>query len=97
VGVEAVALARDLADPALLALAASAEAWEASWDRQPERRARLAAEIGRIGAELDLAPYRWCAEHIAATAAAAGNDSRGCGATSSRAWSWPGPTRCPSR
>jgi hypothetical protein len=74
---EAVALARDLADPALLALAASAEAWEASWDRQPERRARLAAEIGRIGAELDLAPYRWCAEHIAATAAAAGNDLQG--------------------
>jgi hypothetical protein len=73
---EAVALARDLADPALLALAVAAEAWEASWDREPERRAHLAAEIGRIGGEHDLAAYRWCAEHIAATAAAAGNDPR---------------------
>ena len=71
---EAVALARDLADPALLALAVAAEAWEASWDREPDRRARLAAEIGRIGGEHDLVAYRWCAEHIAATAAAAGND-----------------------
>ena len=73
---EAVALARDLADPALLALAMAAEAWEASWDREPDRRARLAAEIGRIGGEHDLVAYRWCAEHIAATAAAAGNDPR---------------------
>jgi hypothetical protein len=71
---EAVALARDLADPALLALAVAAEAWEASWDREPDRRARLATEIGRIGVEHDLVAYRWCAEHIAATAAAAGND-----------------------
>jgi DNA-binding SARP family transcriptional activator len=73
---EAVALARDLADPELLALALSAEAWEAPWDREPDRRARLAVEIGRIGGEQDLAAYRWCAEYIAATAAAAGNDLR---------------------
>lgn len=74
---EAVRLARDLGDPALLALALAAEAWEASWDREPGRRTRLAAEIGRIGDEHDLVAYRWCAEHIAATAAAAGNDPRG--------------------
>jgi DNA-binding SARP family transcriptional activator len=73
---EAVRLARDLTDPALLALALSAEAWEASWDREPERRACLAREIGRIGGEHGLAAYRWCAEHIAATAAAARNDPR---------------------
>jgi hypothetical protein len=71
---EAVALARDLPDPALLALALSAEAWEASWDHEPERRARLAEEIGGIGRAQDLVAYRWCAEHIAATAAAADND-----------------------
>jgi hypothetical protein len=73
---DAVELARELPDPALLALALSAEAWEASWDREPERRARLAVEIGRIGGEHDLVAYRWCAEHIAATAAGAGNDLR---------------------
>ena len=73
---EAVGLARDLGDPALLALALAAEAWEASWDREPGRRTRLAAEIGRIGADQDLVAYRWCAEHIAATAAAAANDPR---------------------
>jgi hypothetical protein len=93
---EAIALARDLADPALLALALFAEAWEASWDREPGRRARLAEEIGRIGSEQHLVAYRWCAEHIAATAAAAGNDLGALRATSSADWSWPGPTRCPS-
>jgi DNA-binding SARP family transcriptional activator len=71
---EAVALARDLADPALLALAVAAEAWETSWDREPDRRIRLAEEIGRIGSDQDLVAYRWCAEHIAATAAGARND-----------------------
>jgi hypothetical protein len=35
---------------------------------------RLAREIGRIGSEQGLIAYRWCAEHIAATAAAARND-----------------------
>lgn len=71
---DAVALARDLADPELRALALSAEAWAASWDREPARRARLAEEIARIGTEQGLAAYRWCAEHIAATVAGARND-----------------------
>jgi hypothetical protein len=71
---DAVGLARDLADPALLALAVSAEAWEASWDREPERRARLAEEIARIGTGQGLVAYRWFAEHIAATVAGAQGD-----------------------
>jgi DNA-binding SARP family transcriptional activator len=74
---EAVGLARGVGDPGLLALALSAEAWEASWDREPERRVRLAEELGRIGDEHDLAAYRWCAEHIAATAAGARGDLPG--------------------
>lgn len=71
---EAVDLARGVGDPALLALAVSAQAWEASWDCEPAKRVRLADEIGRIGSEQDLAAYRWCAEHIAATAAGARGD-----------------------
>jgi hypothetical protein len=68
---EAVELATRAADPALLALALSERAREASWDREPDRRAHLAERIGRIGAEHDLVAYRWHAEYIAASAAAA--------------------------
>jgi DNA-binding SARP family transcriptional activator len=68
---EAVALATRAGDPALLALALSEQAREASWDREPDRRADLAERIGQLGAEHDLVAYRWHAEYIAATAAAA--------------------------
>ena len=71
---EAVELARGLGDPALLALAQFSEAWQASWDLEPGRRARLAAELARAGAEQDLVAYRWCAEHIAGTVAGASGD-----------------------
>ena len=71
---DAVALARDLADPALLGTALAAEAWAASWDREPERRARLAEELARIGADQGLVAYGWSAEHIAATVAGARGD-----------------------
>jgi DNA-binding SARP family transcriptional activator/tetratricopeptide (TPR) repeat protein len=74
---EAVVLARGVGDPGLLALALSAEAWETSWDREPGRRVRLAEEIGQIGSEQELVAYRWCAEHIAATAAGARGDLPG--------------------
>jgi tetratricopeptide (TPR) repeat protein len=71
---EAVEIARRLGDPALLALALSEEARQASWDREPERRARLGAEVGRIGAEQGLVAYRWWGEYVAATAAGARGD-----------------------
>jgi hypothetical protein len=71
---EAVDLARAVGDPALQALALSAQAWETSWDGEHVTRVRLADEIGRIGSEQDLAAYRWCAEHIAATVAGARGD-----------------------
>jgi tetratricopeptide (TPR) repeat protein len=71
---EAVDLARVVGDPALQALALSAQAWETSWDGEPATRVRLADEIGRIGSEQDLAAHRWCAEHIAATVAGAHSD-----------------------
>ena len=71
---EAVGLATRLGDPALLALALSEQAREASWDREPDRRAFLARKIARIGAEHNLVAYRWRGEYIAATTAAARND-----------------------
>jgi hypothetical protein len=71
---EAVEIATRLGDPALLAHALSEQAREASWDREPDRRARLAQQIARIGAEHDLVAYRWRGEYIAATCAAARSD-----------------------
>jgi hypothetical protein len=71
---EAVELATRIGDPALLALALSEQAREASWDREPDRRARLAEQIARIGAEHNLVANRWRGEYIAATTAAARGD-----------------------
>jgi ATP/maltotriose-dependent transcriptional regulator MalT len=41
-----------------------------NYEREPERRAALAAELGRIGHEHGLPEYEWYAEYIAGTAAA---------------------------
>jgi hypothetical protein len=71
---EAVHLATRLGDPALLALALSEQAREASWDREPDRRAVMAERIARIGEEHDLVAYRWRGEYIAASSAAATGD-----------------------
>jgi hypothetical protein len=71
---EAVEIATRLGDPALLALALSEQAREASWEREPDLRARLARQIADIGARHDLIAYRWRGEYIAATTAAARND-----------------------
>jgi hypothetical protein len=69
-----VELAKGLDDPALLAHALYERARETSWDRQPERRARLAEEIAQLGAAHDLVAFRWLGEYISATVAAAGGD-----------------------
>jgi DNA-binding SARP family transcriptional activator len=74
---EAVALARRLGDPALLALALFEQARDLRWDEDPPRRAALADEIDRIATEHHLTAYGWRARYIAATAAAARGDVAG--------------------
>jgi AAA ATPase domain len=67
---EAEAIARRLGDPDLLALALTAGTTVVNYEREPERRASLAAELGQIGHEHGLPEYEWYAEYIAGTAAA---------------------------
>jgi DNA-binding SARP family transcriptional activator len=67
---EAEAIARRLGDPSLLALALTAGTMVVNYEREPERRADLAAELGQIGHEHGLPEYEWYAEYIAGTAAA---------------------------
>jgi hypothetical protein len=67
---EAEAIARRLGDPSLLALALTAGTMVVNYEREPQRRASLAAEIGQIGHEHGLPEYEWYAEYIAGTAAA---------------------------
>jgi hypothetical protein len=67
---EAEAIARRLGDPDLLALVLTAGTMVVNYEREPERRAVLAAELGQIGHEHGLPEYEWSAEYIAGTAAA---------------------------
>ena len=67
---EAESIARRLGDPDLLALALTAGTMVVNYEREPERRAVLAAELGQIGHEHGLPEYEWYAEYIAGTAAA---------------------------
>ena len=67
---EAEAIARRLGDPDLLALALTAGTMVVNYEREPERRAVLAAELGQLGHEHGLPEYEWYAEYIAGTAAA---------------------------
>ncbi|HEX6870821.1 MAG TPA: AAA family ATPase, partial [Micromonosporaceae bacterium] len=71
---EAVALARDVGDPALVAQALSAMLRATSSDRDPRLWAEVGTEIGALATEHDLPAYRWYAEHVAARVAAAHND-----------------------
>jgi hypothetical protein len=67
---EAEAIARRLGHPDLLALALTAGTMVVDYEREPERRAFLAAELASIGHEHGLPEYEWYAEYIAGTAAA---------------------------
>jgi hypothetical protein len=67
---EAEVIARRLGDPGLLALALTAGTMVVNYEREPERRAALAAELGQIGHGHGLPEYEWYAEYIAGTAAA---------------------------
>ena len=71
---EAVEIAEHLDDPTLLAHALYEQARETSWDREPDRRARLADDIAQIGTAHSLVTYRWLGAYTSATVAAARND-----------------------
>ncbi|MEV7214710.1 BTAD domain-containing putative transcriptional regulator [Kitasatospora cineracea] len=73
-GAEAVAIARAEGDPRLLCLALTARARAYDYELAPAERDRTAAELAALAAEHDLPAYRWHAEHLAATAAAARAD-----------------------
>ncbi|WP_280842385.1 BTAD domain-containing putative transcriptional regulator [Kitasatospora phosalacinea] len=73
-GREAVAIARAEGDPRLLCLALAAQARSCDHELASDDRAELAAELAVLAAEHDLPAYRWHAEHLAATAAAARAD-----------------------
>ena len=71
---EALAIARELADEDLLALALTASTMTVDYEREPERRAAFAAELAGIGRRRGLPEYEWYAEYIAGTAAAVRGD-----------------------
>ncbi|MFI1521309.1 BTAD domain-containing putative transcriptional regulator [Kitasatospora cineracea] len=73
-GAEAVAIARAEGDPRLLCLALTARARSCDYELASAERDRTAAELAALAAEHDLPAYRWQAEHLAATAAAARAD-----------------------
>ncbi|KAA2251411.1 AAA family ATPase [Solihabitans fulvus] len=71
---EAVALAAEVGDPALRALAMSTLMRELDIDLEGPRRAALAREVAEIGDEWDLPEYRWFGRFTQASGAAAAGD-----------------------
>uniref|UniRef100_A0AAU2JVC1 AAA family ATPase n=1 Tax=Streptomyces sp. NBC_00049 TaxID=2903617 RepID=A0AAU2JVC1_9ACTN len=74
---EALALARDLGDPALLAGALATLVKELDADVEWRERAELGAELERLGAAHDLPAHRWYGMFIRSTALAAEGDVAG--------------------
>jgi DNA-binding SARP family transcriptional activator len=74
---EAVALARQLDDPALLAMALGAAARVCDFEREVARRVELAEELRALATRDDLIPYRWLVEQILSNAAGATGDVEG--------------------
>ncbi|WP_354643238.1 BTAD domain-containing putative transcriptional regulator [Kitasatospora camelliae] len=71
---EAVAIARAEGDPRLLALALAAEARTHDHEQAVGLRTGVAEELGALAEAHDLPAYRWHAEHLASTVAAARGD-----------------------
>lgn len=71
---EALTIARTVGDPALLAHALAAQARVHDHEVEIELRTEIAAELAALGTEHDLPAYRWQAEHLFSTAAAARGD-----------------------
>ncbi|MFI5529754.1 BTAD domain-containing putative transcriptional regulator [Kitasatospora sp. NPDC051853] len=74
---EAVAIARQVGDPVLLAHALAAQARVHDYELQIELRTAIAAELSALATEHDLPAYRWLAEHLRCTAAAVRSDFAG--------------------
>jgi hypothetical protein len=73
-GAEVLQIARRVGDPALVAMALTADARGHRYDIEADARDRIAAELRELSATHDLVAYQWSAEHIAATVAGARND-----------------------
>ncbi|WP_035981350.1 AAA family ATPase, partial [Kitasatospora sp. MBT63] len=73
-GAEAVALARAVGDPRLLARALAAQARVHDYEHDLLLRSEIATELSSLAQEFDLPAYRWHAEHLHATAAAVQGD-----------------------
>ncbi|MER5866448.1 AAA family ATPase [Kitasatospora sp. NPDC002040] len=71
---EAVAIARAEGDPVLLAHALAARARVHDYELETELRGEIAVELAALATEHDLPAYRWQAEHLFCTAAAARGD-----------------------
>ncbi len=67
---EALAIARGLGDEDLLALALTASATAADFEREPGRRWAAGTELAALGERRGQPAYQWYGEYIAGTAAA---------------------------
>ncbi|MFI6443920.1 BTAD domain-containing putative transcriptional regulator [Kitasatospora sp. NPDC050543] len=74
IGDEAVALARAEGDPRLLAMALAAQARVHDYELGSQLRRAIATELAALATEHDLPAYRWHAEHLECTVAAAAGD-----------------------
>jgi DNA-binding SARP family transcriptional activator len=74
---EMEALVAGLGDPRLTALALTARLKETDYEREPESRARLCAELATVADTHDLVSHRWYAEYVASTAASVRGDVGG--------------------
>ncbi|MFJ8041924.1 BTAD domain-containing putative transcriptional regulator [Kitasatospora sp. NPDC096147] len=74
---EAVAIAREVGEPVLLAHALAAQARVHDYELQIELRTAIAEELSALATEHDLPAYRWLAEHLWCTAAAVRSDFAG--------------------
>ncbi|WP_329378450.1 AAA family ATPase [Streptomyces sp. NBC_01351] len=94
---EALGLARELGEPALLAGAVATLAKELDADLEWRERAELGGELDRLGAAHDLPSHRWYGMFIRSTALAAEGDVAGVhallerSAEFARAYRMPGP------
>ncbi|MEV5409397.1 BTAD domain-containing putative transcriptional regulator [Thermopolyspora sp. NPDC052614] len=71
---ELAELAAGLDDPRITAGALTARIKELDYEREAEERAALGAELASVAERHDLPAFRWYAEYVASTAAAARGD-----------------------
>ena len=94
---EAEAIARRLSDPGLLALALTAGTMVVNYEREPERRADLAAELGRIGHEQACRSTNGTPSTSPGPRRPSSASPRSCGAAWTPDGDWPASTGWPNR